>query len=256
MTHNDPNPISPQQLQSLRFILLEEKQWLENVTENNSHFGLSDSLRDQTGELSTNDNHPADLGSEMFERSKDIALNDNRERHFTQVTEALQRLDNGQYGICQSCGAPISFERLQAVPTTLFCKKHVPDIPDTEYRPVEEDILAPPFGRTSLDEKDKETEFDGEDAWQIVESWGSSNSPAMAEDPNISNNYNDMEIEADEQVGYVEAFESFLATDMYGQNVTLYRNRAYNEYLQNHEGEGLLELDSADDEDDIYTDLT
>lgn len=255
MTH-DPHPISSQQLQSLRSILLEEKQWLEKERESNSHFGLSDSLRDQTGELSTNDNHPADLGSEMFERSKDIALNVNLESHFTQVAEALERIDKGQYGICQSCGAPISFERLEAVPTTLYCKKHVPDAPDMEYRPVEEDILAPPFGRTSLDELDKETEFDGEDAWQIVESWGSSNSPAMADNPNISNNYNDMEIEADEQVGYVEAFESFLATDIYGQHVTLIRNRAYNEYIHNNEGEGLLELDPQDAEDDTYTDLT
>lgn len=255
MTHYQSS-INPEQLHTLQSILMKEKQWLETSLEANSHFGLSDSLRDQTGELSTNDNHPADLGSEMFERSKDIALNANRERHFDDVTEALQRIDKGQYGVCDTCKAPISFERLQAVPTTLYCKEHVPDIPDTEYRPVEEQFLSPPFGRTSFDELQEETEFDGEDAWQIVESWGSSNSPAMAENPNISNNYNDMEIEADEKVGYVESFESFLATDIYGQHVTVLRNQAYNEYMHNNEGEGQLELDLEDADDSSYTDLT
>jgi YteA family regulatory protein len=244
------NPLNPQQLQSLQSILQEEKKWLEDIMEANSHFGLSESLRDQTGELSTNDNHPADLGSEMFERSKDIALNESRERHFTDVTEALIRMDNGRYGLCDACGAPIPYERLEAVPTTLYCKEHVPDPHSSERRPVEEELMAPPFGRTSLDELPEQNQFDGEDAWQIVESWGTSNSPAMAEDPNVSNNYNDMEIEADEHVGYVEAFESFLATDLYGRQVSVVRNQAYHDYMHSSEGEGLLEPEF---DDDAYT---
>jgi YteA family regulatory protein len=255
--NHDLSPLNTQQLQSLQSILLEEKRWLENHEETSNHFGLSESLRDQTGELSTNDNHPADLGSEMFERSKDIALNESRERHFTDVTEALLRIDNGRYGVCDACGAPIPYERLQAVPTTLYCKEHVPDPHTSNRRPIEEELLNPPFGRTSLDENSKQTEFDGEDAWQIVESWGSSNSPAMAENPNISNNYNDMEIEADELVGYVEAFESFVATDLYGRDVSIVRNRAYHDYIHSGEGEGLLEPDTdTSDEDGAYTDLT
>ncbi|MCR8634946.1 TraR/DksA C4-type zinc finger protein [Paenibacillus radicis (ex Xue et al. 2023)] len=241
---SQPLQLNSQQLQGLKSVLQEEKQWLEEKLESNDHFGLNESLRFQTGELSTNDNHPADLGTEMFERSKDIALNESRERHLTDVTEALHRMDNGKYGLCNTCGTPIPYERLQAVPTTLYCMEHVPDPHASNNRPIEEDLLAPPFGRSSLDELSKQTEFDGEDAWQIVESWGTSNTPAMAEDPNVSNNYDDMEIEADEHVGYVESFESFLATDMYGQHVTVVRNQAYHDYMHSGEGEGLLEPDS------------
>jgi YteA family regulatory protein len=247
---NPSNPLNPQQLQSLKSILQEEKKWLEDNIEANDHFGLTESLRDQTGELSTNDNHPADLGSEMFERSKDIALNESRERHFTDVKEALLRMDNGKYGLCDSCGTVIPFERLKAVPTTLYCKEHVPDPHSSDRRPIEEKFLAPPFGRTSLDELSTQNGFDGEDAWQIVESWGTSNSPAMAENPNVSDNYNNMEIEADEHVGYVEAFESFLATDLYGRQVSVVRNQAYRDYMHSGEGEGLLEPET---DDDAYT---
>lgn len=248
-----PNALNSQQLQEIKHTLQEEKQWLEDHWQANEHFGLNESLRNQTGELSTNDNHPADLGSELFERSKDIALNENRERHLTDVKEALQRIDNGRYGFCDACGKPISFERLQAIPTTLYCIEHVPDPCDSEdHRPVEEQFLEPPFGRTSLDEHSEQNQFDGEDAWQIVESWGTSNTPAMAENPNVSDNYNDMEIEADEHDGYVESFESFLATDMYGQHVTVVRNRAYQDYMNNGEGEGLLEPDQEGLDEGYY----
>lgn len=245
---NQPQSISPQQLQYLKSKLQEEQKWLQTKLEDDDHFGLDESLRFQTGELSTNDNHPADLGTEMFERSKDIALNENRERHLTDVNEALQRIENGRYGFCDTCGVPISYERLEAIPTTLYCIEHVPDPHASERRPVEEKLLARPFGRSSLDEKNDQTEFDGEDAWQIVESWGTSNSPAMAENPNASRDYDDIEIEADEHVGYVESFESFLATDMYGQHVTVVRNKAYRDYMHSGEGESLLEEDPLYDE--------
>jgi YteA family regulatory protein len=249
-------PLNPQQLQNLRLNLQEEKQWLVQHMEANGHFGLSESLRDQTGELSTNDNHPADLGSELFERSKDIALNENYEHHFDEITKALERIEHDCYGLCVDCGDPIPYERLQAVPTALYCKAHVPAPAPSNNRPVEEQLLQPPFGRTSLDEHNEETEFDGEDAWQIVEAWGTSNSPAMAEDPNISNSYNNIEIEADEQVGYVEAFESFLATDIYGRHVSIVKNQAYHDYMHSNEGEHFLESDPETDENDDYIEMT
>ncbi|CAG7621080.1 TraR/DksA C4-type zinc finger protein [Paenibacillus allorhizosphaerae] len=244
----NPNSLTPEQLQLLAKKLREEKQWLDAHFESGNNYGLEQSMRDNTGELSAYDNHPADLGSEMFEREKDIALNENAERHLTDINEALQRIESGDYGVCRTCGKAISFERLEAMPTTAYCVDHVPDPHVSERRPVEEKIMAPPFGRTSLDELPEQNQFDGEDAWQIVESWGSSNSPAMAENPNKSDSYNEMEVEPDENEGYVEAYESFLATDIYGQQVTVVRNQAYKHYMQNGEGDGLLEPDTLSED--------
>ncbi|SDC74954.1 transcriptional regulator, TraR/DksA family [Paenibacillus sp. UNCCL117] len=233
------------QMNELSRQLREEGRWLEAHLESNEHDGLEDSLREQTGELSAYDNHPADLGSEMFERGKDIALLENAERHLADINEALSRMENGQYGSCRACGQPIPYERLQALPTAAYCVEHVPDPNESERRPVEEQVLTPPFGRTSLDERTEQNRFDGEDAWQIVESWGTSNTPALAENPNVSYNYNQMEIEADEHEGYVEAFESFVATDLYGRHVSVVRNDAYRDYMQAGEGDGLLEPEAT-----------
>lgn len=112
---------------------------------------------------------------------------------------------------------------------------------------MEEQFLAPAFGRTSLDEREDQNGFDGEDAWQIVESWGTSNTPAMAESGDIDS-YDVMAIEAAEELdGFVEAYESFVATDIYGHDVSIVRNRQYRKYLENGEGSGLLEPGSEED---------
>lgn len=67
-----------------------------------------------------------------------------------------------------------------------------------------------------------------------MESWGTSNSPAMAEGNNIDS-YNDMEIEADELEGCVEPWENFIATDITGNNLIVVPGRSYQRYLDSDE---------------------
>jgi YteA family regulatory protein len=234
------NHLTKKQIRELNLQLLEEKISLERRFDHNENHGLSISLFQNTGELSMYDNHPADIGSELFERSKDLALNEQMEFQLEQVDEALALMQQGNYGTCVFCHEPIPFERLQAIPTTLYCIKHVPDPAESESRPIEEEILSPPFGRTSLDEQGDQTQFDGEDAWQIVEHWGNSDSPAMSENRQVED-YDHVSIESDELDGYVESYESFIATDLYGQTVSIVRNKAYRDYLHSSEGEPLLE---------------
>lgn len=233
-------------IQALKRRLIQERDDLEKRVHENGHFGLASSYRDSTGELSGIDNHPADAGSEMFERSKDLALLEKEAFRLERVDAALSRMETGEYGRCVACGSFIPFERLEAMPTAIYCVEHEPRQETSDNRPAEEMFLYPPFGRSSVDERD-ETGFDGEDAWQIVESWGSSNSPAMAEGHNIDD-YGNMAIEADENDGYVEPLESFLATDITGHNVAIVRNRAYRHYMASNEGDHLLEPDELVDE--------
>jgi len=241
--------LSSSQFRSLQQALRSMKKDLEERLDQSSRLGLGESMRDNTGELSTNDNHPADLGSEMFERGKDIALLENEERRLDRVNTALELMEQGDYGICHECSKPIPFDRLQAIPYTLYCVQHSPEQALSENRPIEEQFLNPPFGRTSLDDQEDQNGFDGEDAWQIVESWGTSNTPAMAEGNNVDD-YDEMAIEAsDELDGFVESYESFIATDIFGQNVSVVRNKQYHKYLEEHEGEPLLEPDIVVTED-------
>ena len=76
------------------------------------------------GELSDVDQHPADIGTETFERERDISILEQVEGELADVERALQRLDEGTYGRCEACGEPIDEERLEALPAARFCVKH------------------------------------------------------------------------------------------------------------------------------------
>jgi len=79
---------------------------------------------ESSAELSSLDQHQADVGSEVFEREKDLSILGRVDAELREVTDALARLDRGAYGACQTCGRPIPENRLEAVPATRFCVEH------------------------------------------------------------------------------------------------------------------------------------
>ncbi|UVI32213.1 TraR/DksA C4-type zinc finger protein [Paenibacillus spongiae] len=241
--------LTEQELRKLRSRLEAEKSDIERRLTGSDHYGLGSSQREGSGELSAIDNHPGDMATETYERGKDIALLEHEDLRLSRIDSALDAMDNGEYGHCLTCGKAIPPERLEALPDTLYCLDHSPRQDISERRPVEEKFLAPPFGRSSLDEEEGYNGFDGEDAWQIVESWGNSDSPAMSENTDVDS-YEAVGIEYDDPDGYTEAIESFLATDITGTTVSVIRNRAYYDYIQQSEGDNGLESD--DDAADGY----
>jgi DnaK suppressor protein len=78
---------------------------------------------EEPGEMNTaaGDQHIADHASEMLEREMDWTLEENAERILEEIDEALERLEQGTYGICSACGRPIPEERLAAVPYATLC---------------------------------------------------------------------------------------------------------------------------------------
>ena len=102
--------------------LEEERRRLEEVRD--SIDSVSDeSERESLSELSSADQHQADIGSETFEREKDLSILEQVEAELADVAHALERLDQGTYGTCEACGQPIGDERLEALPAARFCLK-------------------------------------------------------------------------------------------------------------------------------------
>jgi RNA polymerase-binding transcription factor DksA len=77
--------------------------------------------REALSELSLGDQHPADLGTEMFEREKDMSILDRVDTALTDVERALKRLEAGAYGACEACGRDIPTARLEIKPEARFC---------------------------------------------------------------------------------------------------------------------------------------
>ncbi|WP_026694600.1 TraR/DksA C4-type zinc finger protein [Peribacillus kribbensis] len=230
--------VSPAQTEQLKSILTEQKKSIEDRFQINNSFGMEWRFpQESTSELSAYDNHPADLGTELYEREKDLALNEREKLEYSQINRALEAIQNGTYGSCEVCGDDIPNERLEAVPSTTFCIKHAPQAVSHD-RPVEEGVLMPPFGKFDMDEMDEDTAYDAEDSWQDAAEHGTSNSPSDFANP--KNLYGDMYIEAEEQIGYVESYENFIGNDMYGQNITVYPNERHEEYEAALDEEGIM----------------
>ncbi|EIT87228.1 DNA binding protein, DksA/TraR family [Fictibacillus macauensis ZFHKF-1] len=218
--------LTNEQLQHLKNLLLQMKTTLENKHEKNKMYGLEIQQSTSTGELSLYDNHPADVGTELFEREKDLVLNQLEKQTMHEVTEALQRIHDQTYGYCKVCQCEIPFERLHAIPETAYCAEHSPVEHGENNRPLEESMLTPPFHSNN----DQETsDYDAEDSWQDAAIYGTSETPSDFA-TNRALDYNDMIINDEENIGYTEEIEGFLATDMDGSNPHVIPNKAHEAY--------------------------
>ncbi|MGH7923331.1 MAG: TraR/DksA family transcriptional regulator [Candidatus Binatus sp.] len=63
-----------------------------------------------------------DLASEERDREINFILSDRERVKLTQIDDALERLDAGAYGVCDSCGLEIAEERLEAMPFSRLCR--------------------------------------------------------------------------------------------------------------------------------------
>lgn len=179
-------------------LLNKEKEKRENSLED-ERMGLGISIKDLTGELSSYDNHPGDLGNETFEAEKNFSFRTREKFLLSEVQTALNKISKGNYGICEVCHTEIDRERLEVRPYSRLCVDCENDLEqrmqdEEKGRPMEEQVLFPPFGRSFTDNSvEDKVGFDGEDAWESV------------------NEYNvrmsDNEFGEDESIGYVEDVE-------------------------------------------------
>jgi DnaK suppressor protein len=63
----------------------------------------------------------ADAGAKTFQREHELALTQNARELLAQIERALARIEEGSYGVCESCGEPIGKARLQAFPRAVLC---------------------------------------------------------------------------------------------------------------------------------------
>ncbi|PTQ57089.1 MAG: DnaK suppressor protein [Candidatus Carbobacillus altaicus] len=219
-------------------LILRERQATEAMLQANERFGLAN--RNGETELSVVDHHPGDVASDLYEREKDVAYLSDAYQYLEEIDRALGKIERGTYGFCEWCGAPIEAERLMIVPTARYCIVHQNAFEQSRAidearhaanpaRPVEEGGvygLSYPEG----DEKKEAAATDGEDIWQMVEHYGTSDTPSTYGRGEMD--FTDTAIEVGEPVGYVDPIEGFLATDLSGraQHAFFVRSPAYEDY--------------------------
>ncbi|WP_067836951.1 TraR/DksA C4-type zinc finger protein [Amphibacillus sediminis] len=134
----------------------------KEIIERRQQMFQSQAETEQSTELSNYDNHPADQGSELFEREKDIALARHEQEELNHINQALAAIAKNEYGQCDVCGKTIDPERLRALPTTNVCVEHAKRN-DRE---------------TTIDYSYSSLENDDVDSWRILERYGTSETPS------------------------------------------------------------------------------
>jgi DnaK suppressor protein len=79
---------------------------------------IAERLSDAVGDAGDDQ---ADAGAKTFQREHELALTENARDLLAQNERALERIDAGTYGVCESCGQPIGKARLQAFPRATLC---------------------------------------------------------------------------------------------------------------------------------------
>ncbi len=104
----------------LKQTLLEERRRVTEAIEY-LHDENPGSINDEESDDTASENHPADTASVTLDREIDYSLEENSEHVLSEIAGALQRIEDGTFGLCQSCGKPIAPERLEARPWARQC---------------------------------------------------------------------------------------------------------------------------------------
>lgn len=75
------------------------------------------------GDLSSMPIHMADIGSDNYEQEFTLSLMQSDEVTLESIEAAIEKIEDGIFGLCEDCTSPISKARLNAIPYTPLCIK-------------------------------------------------------------------------------------------------------------------------------------
>ena len=102
-------------------LLLEKIAQTSDDVEAIENTSRNDARETASEDRSTYSLHMADHGTDAMEREKSLLLAQRGGDYIDYLNEALQRIEDGTFGICRTCKGPIGRGRLEAVPTATQC---------------------------------------------------------------------------------------------------------------------------------------
>ena len=113
----DRDGLTPAEIEEFKAMLWAKRnEILGNVT--TMEF---EALRRDSSGLSNMPTHMADLGTDNYEIDNILGLMDSERKILMEIDDALGRIENGTYGICEINGEPIPKARLEAIPWARYC---------------------------------------------------------------------------------------------------------------------------------------
>jgi DnaK suppressor protein len=113
----DKDKLTAAEIENFKAMLLEKRN---EILGNVKHME-DETLRKSRSELSSTPIHMADVGSDNYELENMLGLMDSERRIVREIDDALHRIEEGQYGICEGNDEPIPKARLNAIPWARHC---------------------------------------------------------------------------------------------------------------------------------------
>ncbi|HUT60861.1 MAG TPA: TraR/DksA C4-type zinc finger protein [Phycisphaerae bacterium] len=145
-------PLGKADLKSFRAMLLEKRRALVGDMNGMEAEAFRGNRQDRSGDLSNVPIHPADIGTDNYEQEFTLGLLESERTLLREIDEALERIDQGTYGICLGTGQAIDKARLRACPWAKYC---------IEYARMIEKGLVKPQEESEPDELDEDNHQQG-----------------------------------------------------------------------------------------------
>ena len=126
--------LSAADIEYFRNLLLAKKQELLHNVHEIQDEALKQSRQDAAGDLSCMPLHMADLGTDAYEQEFALDLMDSERKLLKEIHEALERIDEGKFGICIGTGQPIPMGRLKAMPWARYCVEYARELEENGGR--------------------------------------------------------------------------------------------------------------------------
>ena len=109
------------ELQQYKTVLMGLRARLRGDVTQMTDEALKKSRQDASGDLSNMPIHMADIGTDNFDQEFTLSLIESEQVTLAEVDEALKRIAENTFGLCEECGEPVPKERLKAIPYTRYC---------------------------------------------------------------------------------------------------------------------------------------
>ena len=115
--------MTKKELKEFKKLVIKKKEELLDSMRHISEDTLKHSQKDAAGDISGYTIHMADMATDAYDREFSLGLATSEQKVIFEVDDAMKRIEEGTYGVCEDCEKLIAKRRLKAVPHARLCIK-------------------------------------------------------------------------------------------------------------------------------------
>ncbi len=115
--------LTKKELSEFKKIIFKRKEEIDDEIKHISNDTLKKSQKDASGDISGYTYHMADVATDNYDREFSLRLASNDRKSLYELEDALKRIEDGTFGICEDCNSLISKTRLKTLPQARLCVK-------------------------------------------------------------------------------------------------------------------------------------